>query len=44
MDSSLPEGWMELCSKAGETFFYHFETGESPSRFSVLIWIPAPLS
>lgn len=27
MDDSLPEGWMMHRSKAGETFFHHFDTG-----------------
>lgn len=33
MASSLPQGWTQLCSKTGETFFYHFETGERSLRF-----------
>lgn len=42
--ASLPEGWVQLRSKAGETFFHHFETGTcrvfpqilSPSMYSSL--------
>eukprot|EP00752_Nemacystus_decipiens_P016552 g14794.t1 len=32
---SLPEGWVRLCSKAGETFFHHFETATWSRRARV---------